>query len=252
MVDPVLEPAEEEAEEEAGSLWKVLEADLFDLHRSENNYPEPGIYDPQDLGPSEWHRWVQKVLSTAGIEVRCLTMGNIHEGATIVTQIVSDEFYADAMKWHEEGEPHHATDENNFVGVQVKLRHEHTWLVKFTDALPPPAKKRERGGQRRQSRSSQDVYNEVSSDHTYEIIVPFGTGLLFACAARPETITINVLFKGWTQEGDERVPQVGQRRIDVTYVNKHLNHSQVMRGVLRSVLFCSVLLRLSTENMLVC
>ena len=49
MVDPVLEPAEEGAEEEAGSLWKVLEADLFDLHRSENNYSEPGIYDPQDL-----------------------------------------------------------------------------------------------------------------------------------------------------------------------------------------------------------
>ena len=121
MDDEGAERAEEGGEEGASSLWKVLEADLFDLHRSENNYPEPGIYDPQDLGPSEWHRWVQKVLSSAGIEVRCLTMGDIHEGASIVTQIVSDEFYADAMKWHEEREPHHATSAKHFLGVQVKL-----------------------------------------------------------------------------------------------------------------------------------
>ena len=56
MADEDLERAEEGGEEEAVTKWEVREADLFDVHRSENNYSEPGIYDPQDLGPSEWAR----------------------------------------------------------------------------------------------------------------------------------------------------------------------------------------------------
>ena len=62
------------------SVPRVLETDVFDVHRVENKYPDPEVFDPHDLGYNEWPRWVQKVLYGAGIEVKCHTEAD-HVGA---------------------------------------------------------------------------------------------------------------------------------------------------------------------------
>ena len=208
--------------------------------------PSKGTSNPT-LGDDVWDVYIHQLLNHAGINVEVLQapaeadeqMQPLH----ISVQIVGGVAMNDCMQIKEKDKIRFVKD-TDMQGVQIKLNNAYRWKVTVSEDIPEPGALVP--GRSARKRTADDLRKKVF--HTlnhYEIVVDgsaTGDGSnLRTTVAAAQIITIILAFNsdgGDTKLSADGFPEIGQRRVDMVFSNKHVVTTQVRRVLCSVCLFC--------------
>ena len=200
------------------------------------------------LGGDPWDVFIQSCLNHAGITVEKLQAPAEADDTGVVpmhisTQIV-DELEMSECMLNKDKEKISFVQNMKMDGVLVKLNNANRWQVTVCEEIP------QRGavGPARPSRKREaaDLFKKVFHTHNhYEIVVDgsaTGDGSnLRTTVAAAQLITIIIAFRkdgNHTVLNADGLPEIGQRRVDMMFSNKHVVTTQVRRVPCSVCLFC--------------
>ena len=219
---------------------------ILDEAFERSGLPSYGTTNPT-LGSDPWDVYIHHLLNHAGITVEKLQAPSeadeqlqpLHESVQIVGGGFMHAFMQNKAK-----EDISFVDEKNMEGVQVKLNNAYRWKVSVCEDIPELGAVGSARAQRK--RTATDLRKKVF--HTlnhYEIVVDgsaMGDGSnLRTTVAAAQIITIIIAFKsedGETKFSADGKPEIGQRRVDMVFSNKHVVTTQVRRVLCSVCLFC--------------
>ena len=200
---------------------------LSDLPRKD--IPEIG----NPLGNEYWDNYVFKTLADAGIDVQVVKpSSDVNEVRHSSVQVVSDLTIASEMRNCDMKKVRFA-DSEDMLGLQVKLAAGYQWKVSIANDNQECHSKRSVGAKKRSTSQEAKGSTAFTSHNLCEIAILDPTHGMRCTAALAMVITIYIAFKTKDDEGGEALltkenfHHVLQRRIDVTYINKHLCTTQV-------------------------
>ena len=206
------------------------------------------------LGSDEWDRHIGQHLKHAGVTIEQVGSPafavEAEQALHVSTQVVSETNINAAMQ-KTEVEDISFAENTEVLGVSVKLNNAYAWKVTIEDVVPDRATAASRRPKRGRQAADQGK-TTVQSYNLYEIVVNCSDTEechLRATVAAAQLITINIMFavdsKGDVIINSDGYQEIGQRRVDVIFTNKHVVTTQVRSGTPRSVscvLLCVMLL----------
>ena len=197
-------------------------------------------------GTTPWDLYVQHLLKLSGVTVEQVNLPayadmnetTLHTSVQVVPYDVVEEAMTgteiDAISFM----PLNQTD-----GVQIKLNNAFGWKVSILEDIPEAAPGTGRPASRKRTAVS-EATTVLQSRNLYEIVVDCSSADQEPClrttVAGAQIFTINLAFK----KADKGVviknewPEIGQRRVDVLFINEHVITAQVHSVFF--VLFCAL------------
>ena len=184
------------------------------------------------LGHSEWEKFCVATLAQAGIQIEMAQRAEGFDGTEdffLAVQIVSERDFEGRMT-NQDHDAISLIPSKYCLGLSVKLGNQFAWKVSIDEKLP---ERTFRGIRKRTGRAGAAVGTvTIHNQHTHEIVVLDEiVGSLKTTVALGQTITINLLYElgadGSVVMGADGFPTIAQRRVDMTFLNKHLTTGQV-------------------------